>query len=198
MGLSMLVKLGMIKYFINKTMEIERRKQLVELLKHFDLSLVGVELGVCGGNFSHELLSNGMEKLYSIDLWEQQEGVGDKAYDNTFHYPNYIAAKELLEVFGYKSVIIRKLVADAVHDFPDESLSLVYHDSDHGEAFCKDIEDWWPKLRKGGIFASHDAGNIGYSIMRCSKNFCNKHNLTLHHIPESTINDSGIWFRKPL
>lgn len=177
-------------------MEIQRRLQLVELLKHFGLPLVGVELGVCGGNFSHELLSNGMEKLFSIDAWEQQKGSGDKAYPNAFHHKNYEAAKKLLEPFGEKSVIIRKLVADAVHDFEDESLSLVYHDSDHGDAFCQDIEDWWPKLRRGGVFASHDAGNVGYAIMRCSKSFCQKHSLTLHHIAESTVNDAGVWFRK--
>lgn len=178
-------------------MEIQRRVQLVDLLKHFGLDLVGVELGVCGGNFSHELLSAGMEKLYSVDAWEKQEGMGDKNYDNnTFHYPNYEAAKKLLEPFGEKSVIIRKLISNAAHDFKNESLSLVYHDADHGEAFCQDIEDWWPKLARGGIFASHDAGNVGYSVMRCSEDFCKKHNLALHHIEESTLNDSGVWFQK--
>ncbi len=178
-------------------MEIQRRAQLVELLKHFQLPLIGCELGVCGGNFSHELLCNGMDKLYSIDLWERQEGVGDKSFPNTFHYPNYEATKELLTPFGEKSVIIRKLVSNAVHDFDNDSLSLVYHDADHGDAFCQDIEDWWPKLIKGGIFASHDAQNTGYSILRCSTAFCNKHNLILHHIPESTISDAGCWFQKP-
>lgn len=178
-------------------MEIERRVQLVELLKYFGLPLIGVELGCCGGNFSHELLSHGMKKLYSIDVWEEQEGVGDKAYPNSFHYPNYKAAIKLLSPFGEKSVILRKLVSDAVHDFDDESLSLVYHDADHGEAFCQDIEDWWPKLVRGGIFASHDAGNVGYSIMRCSTEFCKNHNLTLNHIAESTVNDSGVWWQKP-
>lgn len=168
-------------------MEIQRRVQLVELLKHFGLPLIGCELGVCGGNFSHELLSNGMGKLFSIDAWEKQRGIGDKAYENSFHYPNYEAAKKLLAPFGERSVIIRKLVADAVHDFEDESLSLVYHDADHGESFCQDLEDWFPKLVKGGIFAAHDAGNIGYSVMRCSQEFCNKHNLILHHIPSYPI-----------
>lgn len=179
------------------TVEIKRRAELVGLLKFFGLPLVGIELGCCAGSFSHELLSNGMEKLYSVDLWEMQDGEGDKAYPNSFHYPNYEAAKKLLEPFGEKSVIIRKLVSDAVHDFEDESLSLVYHDADHGESFCQDIEDWWPKLVRGGIFASHDAGNVGYAIMRCSTEFCKKHNLVLSHIPESTVNDSGIWIQKP-
>lgn len=177
-------------------MEIQRRVQLVDLLKYLDLPLVGVELGCCAGSFSHELLSNGMDKLYSVDAWEQQKGIGDKNYPNTFHYPNYEAAKKLLATHGERSIIIRKLVSDAVNDFEDESLSLVYHDADHGDAFCQDIEDWWPKLRKGGIFASHDAGNVGYSVMRCSEEFCKKHNLILHHIPESTDNDAGVWFQK--
>lgn len=179
-------------------MEIKRRAELVGLLKHFSLPLIGIELGCCGGNFSHELLCNGMDKLYSVDLWEKQEGVGDKNYDNkTFHYPNYLAAVQILSPFGEKSVIIRKLISDAVNGFKNESLSLVYHDADHGELFCQDIEDWFPKLINGGIFASHDAGNKGYSIMRCSKAFCEKHNLTLHHIAESTISDSGVWWQKP-
>lgn len=182
-----------------KIPDILMRSQLVQLLKYFELPLIGVELGVCGGNFSHELLSHGMEKLFSVDLWEEQQGVGDKAYPTIWHSENYEAAKKLLSEFGDKSVIIKALTTDAVHQFEDESLGLCYHDADHSyEAVSEDIKNWFPKLVKGGIFSSHDFGNVGYGVRQSTEEFCAKNNLELHFIPESSINDSGCWFRKPL
>jgi predicted O-methyltransferase YrrM len=51
----------------------------------------------------------------------------------------------------------RMTTNEAVHLFKDESLDGVFIDADHSyEAVKKDIADWIPKIRRGGILAGHD------------------------------------------
>jgi predicted O-methyltransferase YrrM len=41
--------------------------------------------------------------------------------------------------------------------FPDEFFDFIFIDADHSyEAVVKDIQSWWPKIKKGGIFAGDD------------------------------------------
>jgi hypothetical protein len=41
--------------------------------------------------------------------------------------------------------------------FEDESVDFVFVDGDHSEeGVSRDIEAWWPKLKKTGIMAGHD------------------------------------------
>jgi len=49
----------------------------------------------------------------------------------------------------------------------DGSLSLVFIDADHTYEGCKkDIELWWPKLKKGGIMLGHDYGPLYEGVVR--------------------------------
>lgn len=49
----------------------------------------------------------------------------------------------------------------------DNSLSLVFIDADHTYEGCKkDIELWWPKLRKGGVMLGHDYGPHFKGVVR--------------------------------
>lgn len=51
----------------------------------------------------------------------------------------------------------------ASKEFQDESLDLVFIDADHSyEAVKKDMDNWWPKLKKGGIMAGHDYAPYAY------------------------------------
>ena len=55
--------------------------------------------------------------------------------------------------------MIRKESDFASTLFADESLDFVYIDADHREEFVrKDIELWFPKLKKGGVISGHDYG----------------------------------------
>ena len=59
---------------------------------------------------------------------------------------------------------------EASTDFEDESLDFVYLDAGHMYADVKmDLEHWWGKVKKGGIFAGDDYFNgfvkqAGYSF----------------------------------
>jgi predicted O-methyltransferase YrrM len=52
---------------------------------------------------------------------------------------------------------VRKFSFDAANDFADCSLDFVYVDAVHDyKNALRDILDWWPKIKPGGVMAGHD------------------------------------------
>ena len=61
----------------------------------------------------------------------------------------------------------RMTTDEAAGLFHDGSLDGVFIDADHTyEAVKKDIENWMPKIRKGGILAGHDYNNVWPGVIR--------------------------------
>jgi len=131
--------------------------------------LVGVEIGVDEGwNALNMLEGLNIKKLYLVDPYvgymgkdgiEYPDGFtdvpGEKIKDTTRAYAKEIAHK-LLNKFKDKIVWIEKFSDDAIKDIPDE-LDFVYIDGNHNYEYVKsDMENYYPKLRKGGILAGHD------------------------------------------
>jgi hypothetical protein len=66
------------------------------------------------------------------------------------------------------ATIIEKFSAEAVLDFPDNSLDFVYIDGNHELPFVLwDIINWTPKVRSGGIVAGHDYYETVTKDSRC-------------------------------
>lgn len=130
------------------------------LIPHFGLEkeIVGVEIGVSGGASTAALLIRMPNlTLYSIDPWLFIDGapfeaglpqeIQDQGYNNAIsissHYPG-------------KSFIIRKKSDDAVNDVPD-IIDFLHIDGDHEyEQVIRDINNYMPKIRPGGIISGHD------------------------------------------
>ena len=125
---------------------IIHRNLLPFLLKVLDLSGEGAEIGVAWGNFSEKILNgSNLNKLYSIDPW-----VGNC-------YKRYFKAANKLSIFKERSEIIREASVQAATKIQNESLDFVYIDANHSyESVKQDLELWWPKLKKGGVFSGHD------------------------------------------
>ena len=50
---------------------------------------------------------------------------------------------------------------EAASKFEDNSLDFVYIDADHAYDACqKDMDAWWPKVKKGGWMCGHDYENL--------------------------------------
>lgn len=178
-------------------MEIQHRSQLVDLMKHFELPLVAAELGVAEGLFSRDLLSAGLDKLYSVDAWETLDQKGDGGSDQEWHDKNYDNVLELMKPFGEKSVILKGISYLIRWEVEDESLGLVYIDADHSYiGVQRDIHTWWPKLVKGGIMAFHDYEAVQYGVKGAVQEFCNENDIEIHLIPENKIEDAGAWIVK--
>ncbi len=58
---------------------------------------------------------------------------------------------------NYNVKIYRTDSVEATNHFPDEYFDWIYIDADHSYEGCKrDLNAWYPKLKKGGMFCGHD------------------------------------------
>lgn len=133
-----------------------------------------VEIGVWKGHsisfLANELKKNEKKfKLYAVDLW-----------NDTYRYENYPKLKEqvpyLYDIYteykkqsGVYDIIedLKGLSWEMAKEFKDNSVDFVFIDADHDYEFViKDIESWYPKIKKGGILSGHDYFNHTTGVKR--------------------------------
>jgi predicted O-methyltransferase YrrM len=135
-----------------KSKQSNTTKGLYDLIiKHVRPTHTVVELGSFAG-VSSELFAIHCETLYCIDRWEpyweikqtERMQTAEQRFDNmTKNYTNIVKMKS-------DSL-------DAVKNFEDESIDLIYIDSDHSSAQVdKEIRAWMPKVKPTGLIAGHD------------------------------------------
>ena len=117
---------------------------------------VGVEIGLAEG-FTTEFLmeSNENLKLYCIDPFENYvDWNGNNLNDRHRVYEEFL---ERTKKFGDRVNLIRKFSDDAVADIKDNSLDFIFIDGLHTyDQVTKDMNNYYSKVKKGGIFAGHD------------------------------------------
>jgi predicted O-methyltransferase YrrM len=152
------------------------REHLPEVLQLLKLKGPSAEIGVAMGYFSDILLKNSdISILYSIDPWSTFDNEIYRDADNVSQDQfdrNYNTAVRVLEKHGERSKILRMTSEAASRLFKAETLDFIFIDANHSYGECiKDLELWWPKLRKGGVFAFHDYVNaeIGQTIYGVKK-----------------------------
>lgn len=103
-----------------------------------------IEIGVFKGEYSKRILDiTDVEILYSIDPWPKD-------------HP-YQEALKTLNPYGDRVKMLRYKSYDIVHIFSEQSQDFIYIDGLHDyKSVKRDLNDWWPKCRTGGIFAGHD------------------------------------------
>lgn len=125
--------------------EISHRNEIPHLIT----GKIGVELGVLIGTYSECILQNSsLTTLISIDAWAWPGSSGEE---------EYLRARNRLAKFGSRSTLLRASSDEASALIANNSLDFVYIDADHKySAVSNDIKNWWPKLKKGGLFSGHD------------------------------------------
>ena len=140
---------------------VYERWQLPILTKILKLKGKAVEVGVLKGEFSETLLKySNLALLYCVDPWKE---FGKHKYIDLANVSQDEQEKrhritlERLRKYKERSKILRMTSSEAANFLKTEILDFIYIDANHSyEEAKKDIELWWPKLRKGGIFAGHD------------------------------------------
>lgn len=135
----------------------------------------GIELGVAAGYFSDALLRcSRMKRLYSIDAWADH-------HDSV----EYLKAVRRLSRHGTRSVVLRMFFDDALKLFSDDGIDFIYLDAyaHTGQENGKLIDDWWPKLKPGGIFAGHDYDAKWPQTVQAVDDFCKRSKLDLYTLP---------------
>lgn len=175
---------------------LSSRLALPALLNFLGLRGIGVEVGVFKGEFSELLLNySGLSKLYSVDPWIHQDGSvyseDDSNLNNEEFGSIYDQVVEKLKKYGERSVVLRKFSVDAARQFSDGSLDFVYIDANHSYEACReDMETWWPKLKRGGVFSGHDYRDDRFGVKKAADEFVEKHDQVLFCTPEM----AGTWY----
>jgi hypothetical protein len=117
----------------------------------------GVEIGVLKGEFSKQILKNWGGTLYMVDVWK---ALGDEYIDSSNHVNHTTAYQETMksiQEYEDRAIMIRTNSKTASEMFEDESLDFIFIDANHAYDYVvEDINMWFPKLKKGGIFSGHD------------------------------------------
>jgi hypothetical protein len=150
--------------------EFENRIDLIKNLNHFIVGKKGVEIGVLNGELSKNILENWDGILYMVDVWRK---LGEEYNDiSNMDEPLNEIKSTITNIKGLedRGVMIRATSKIASEMFNDESLDFIYIDANHAYDFVKeDLNLWFPKLKKGGVFSGHDyLGFDWYS----DPNFC--------------------------
>jgi len=157
-----------------------------------------VELGSWQGN-SIVFLSNEIQKyqdlndvkIYAVDLFEDTTDVKmKKKYSEKIDIIRRIYNLNLKK-HQLENVIktIKKDTSKSANDFEDSSIDFCFIDASHDyESVKKDIESWYPKIKRGGIIAGHDYDNYHRKgVIRAVDEFFTDGDVTI--FPKTTV-----WF----
>lgn len=123
-------------------------------------------MGVARGDFSNHLLCHSpIELLYSIDRWTDHH---DEA--------EFQLVQSLLSIYKNRSSILRMTFSEAVTKFTNEYFDFIYIDgyAHTGQDNGKTLEEWYPKLKFGGVFAGHDYHDEWLPTKKVVDSFCER------------------------
>lgn len=116
-----------------------------------------VELGAWKGRSSAFLVVEAKNKSPNISINIIDTWLGSEEHTDEMKYNLYEKFKSNMGRLDGLYKEHRMTTDEAVSLFEDASLDGVFIDADHSyEAVKKDIANWMPKVRKGGILAGHD------------------------------------------
>ena len=130
--------------------EIATRQDLIKFVPNGGEAL---ELGVRTGIFSEQMLKlEHLGHLTSIDAWQDTK--------RNHYISEYGITIKKVRPYRTNSTIIRMFFDEAAIYFENETFDFIYVDgyAHTGANRGKDFITWWPKLKKGGLFAGHDYG----------------------------------------
>ncbi|GAI04063.1 unnamed protein product [marine sediment metagenome] len=183
----------MIKPLSQKDIELKNarvpRPAILFISQNLKGPLVGVEIGVqLGKNAESMLQILNIKKLYLIDPYIHYK---KNIHHIAQNFPSQLTrAIQKLSPFKDKIVWVKKKSSDALNSIPD-NLDFVYIDGNHTYPYVKaDIENYWPKIKKGGVLAGHDyflntlliRGRVvgGLEVKKAVDEFVKKHNINLN------------------
>jgi len=116
------------------------------------------EVGVREGLNFHNMIAHNPKLAVAVDCWIEDGVLGrnDCCFEQEILDKQYEDFKKSVDDKPFVK-IRRGYSFDVVNEFPDEFFDFVFIDADHTYEGCKkDIHDWYPKVKKGGVLCGHD------------------------------------------
>lgn len=173
-------------------MKHQRLSSRIDLLERVRPYGDCIELGVQAGHFAAMIDYIVQPRtLYLIDAWKHLDGAYEQDPSNTSDEKHAQLFAYVSERFALRThvSIIRARTTEAHKLFADSSMDFVYVDACHlYNEVRQDLDDWYPKVRSGGMFAGHDYENVNVPWIQVRKavdDFCNAHGIdTLSYVTE--------------
>lgn len=132
---------------------------------HFSETGIAVEVGVFEGEFSAHNLNVWMGGYVMVDTWEHRPDDEARGLDDKNDKPAELWAQRMEAArrnteFAYNRRVLQKGYSVEVSGlYEDGAFDWIFLDAGHDFGNClADLEAWWPKLRKGGLFSGDDYG----------------------------------------
>jgi hypothetical protein len=163
---------------INLFPSLNVRPMMAFIEKQPTVKLIGVEIGAYIGHNARIMLKRlWIEHLYLIDPYniDVLKDIGFDKIDCEFK-----KAQKRIKKWKDRVTFILKYSDEAVNDVPND-LDFVYIDGNHDYDFVKkDIELYYPKVKKGGVMGGHDFVASEQGVIRAVIEFVDAHNLKLY------------------
>jgi predicted O-methyltransferase YrrM len=104
--------------------------------------------------------ANSRAKFYGVDTFLGESGATDQqdivTKEGGSIYRRFLLNMKEAGVLDYVTPLKLNTV-EAADLFDDESLDFIFLDASHlKQDVLNDLNAWWPKLKKGGLFGGHD------------------------------------------
>jgi hypothetical protein len=139
-------------------MNFKTRIELIDLFEQKRLLNKGAEIGSLSGIFAKDIMQKWKGDLILVDPWRKFSDEDYKDSCNEIdHQQTLIDCLNNLKSYEERIHPFKTTSEFAANMIKNESLDFVYIDANHKyDAVKKDLELWYPKVRKGGVFAGHD------------------------------------------
>jgi predicted O-methyltransferase YrrM len=172
---------------------ISTREALIEAIKPKGL---GIEIGVYMGEFSKYILDTCPDlNLILLDCWQEQPKDTYKDHMNSSNEAQIqrIFATIINVKNNYNRMsLIKGFSDDYAKIFNDNTFDFIFIDGNHGyDAVKKDLYNWYPKIKKGGLFCGHDyisgihAGGVEFGVKSAVDEFGVKNQIDIYSTNES-------------
>lgn len=176
-------------FLAGRWLKVETFRPMLDFIaENYKYPLVGAEIGVYRGDNTLRMFRKfPIKHIYLIDPYVDYEELTCLFRPDSFEYP-----LRKLNFYRDKITAIMKKSDDAAPYVPN-NLDFVYIDGCHLYEYIKrDIELYYPKIKKGGVIGGHDIASNPFSqdIAKAVNEFVTKYDLELQ------IQDPDWWVVK--
>lgn len=176
-----------------QALETTRKERIWEpVMRKYNLDVI-CEVGVRKGYNFKLMIAHEPFLAVAVDSWVEDGVLGrnDCCYSQDEQDTLYNNFKKEMEGKPFVK-ICRGYSFEVVKQFPDEYFDFIFIDADHTEEGCsRDLKDWYPKVKHGGVFCGHDYnfrsvrtknGKIRFGVVEAVDKFVKENNLELFNL----------------